>query len=166
MNEKLLAELRELAEEHELSANANVQSLVAGINDIIDRHEHKPDTTENKGEDNMHMMGVSGAQPHSPALPTKADKVESLEPKMGGLVCPYCSKVVSPPYKAASYLPEPLACLADKKDWWVTLMDGGKNWHIELQNKKKTELFEAPTYALCEAKARAFLSKLADKGGE
>lgn len=91
-------------------------------------------------------------------------KEEPLIPKMGGLICPHCSKIVASPNQVAPYLPEPLACLADRKGLMIDAIgtqSSGK-WFILINSKR----FLESTYAECELKARAFLNQQTDvKGG-
>ena len=62
---------------------------------------------------------------------------------------------------------EPLAVLAVNKGcqvaWIGTYKSNPMMWSIEVQNAKKTEVFNAPTYAACEQLARTWLNDLKSK---
>ena len=78
--------------------------------------------------------------------------------------------------KAVPVEVEPLAVLADRKGYYISRIDGNgedsHRWEIgmfqftEEGEEVNWKGFEAPTYAECEAKARAYLNGLPDAAGK
>ena len=77
---------------------------------------------------------------------------------------------------ASAVAVEPLAVLADRKGYYISRIDGNgedsHRWEIgmfqftEEGEEVNWKGFEAPTYAECEAKARAYLNGLPDAAGK